>query len=76
MFDFADINASAGGRQASTVAVQALFLGNDPFVVEACRAVAQRVRAEALTEEDRLDRAFRLLVGRRPSAGERPGPRP
>ena len=70
-FDFADINASAGGRQASTVAVQALFLGNDPFVVEACRAVAQRVRAEALTDEDRLDRAFRLLVGRRPSAGER-----
>jgi Protein of unknown function (DUF1553)/Protein of unknown function (DUF1549)/Planctomycete cytochrome C len=70
-FDFADINASSGGRQASTVAVQALFLANDPFVVEACRAIAARVCAEAVRDDERLDRAFRLLVGRQPSAGER-----
>jgi len=70
-FDFADINASAGARQTSTVAAQALFLANDPFVVEACRAIADRVRGGASTDAERLDIAFRLLVGRRPSDGER-----
>ena len=70
VFDFADINASAGVRPTSTVASQALFLANDPFVVSACRAVAERVRSEAGSDEARVERAFRLLLARRPSAGE------
>ena len=71
VFDFADINASSGTRTTSTVASQSLFLANDPFVVAACRAVAGRVVAEAESDEARIERAFRLLLARRPSAGER-----
>ena len=71
VFDFADINASTGTRATSTVASQSLFLANDPFVVAACRAVAGRVVAEAGSGEARIERAFRLLLARRPSAGER-----
>ena len=70
VFDFADINSSAGSRPSSTVASQALVLANHPFVVDACRGVAARVLAEAATEEARLERAFRLLLGRRPAAAE------
>ncbi|RLS48851.1 MAG: DUF1553 domain-containing protein, partial [Planctomycetota bacterium] len=71
VFDLADINASTGTRTTSTVASQALFFANDPFVVAACRAVAGRVVAEAGSGEARIERAFRLLLARRPSAGER-----
>jgi hypothetical protein len=71
VFDLADINASIGTRTTSTVASQSLFLANDPFVVAACRAVAGRVVAEAGSGEARIERAFRLLLARRPSAGER-----
>jgi len=70
-FDFADINASSGARPTSTVASQSLFLANDPFVVAVCRAVAERIVAEAGAGEARIERAFRLLLARRPSAGER-----
>jgi hypothetical protein len=48
-----------------------LFLANDPTVVAACRAVADRVRSEESAADERIERAFRLLLARRPSAGER-----
>ena len=71
VFDFADINASVGERPVSTVSSQSLFLANDPSVVAACRAVADRVRSEESAADGRIERAFRLLLARRPSAGDR-----
>ena len=70
-FDFADINSPAGAREASTVASQALVLANHPFVVAACRGVAARVLGEAAGTETRVERAFRILLGRRPLPAER-----
>ena len=46
-FDAASLDASSGRRSTSTVPAQALVLANHPPVVEACRQVASRVRAEA-----------------------------
>jgi hypothetical protein len=69
VFDFADINASVGQRHTSTVAPQALYLLNHPFVVAQARAAAERTLA--LPESDRLPAAFRRTLGRAPSAGER-----
>ena len=46
MFDFADPSMVVGRRDASTVAPQALFLLNHPFVLEQARAIAARLLAE------------------------------
>lgn len=71
VFDFADINTASGARQTSTVASQAWFIANDPFVVDSCRMIADRLVARADTDAARVEWAFRLLLGRRPLAGER-----
>lgn len=68
-FDFADINASIGRRHSSTVAPQALFLLNHPFVLEHARAAAESTRA--LVPPEQLDSAFRRTLGRPPLPPER-----
>jgi cytochrome c553 len=71
-FDFADPSAVVGKRGTSTVAPQALFMLNNPFPAEQARAAAARVLAENLpSDEARLDRAYRLALGRLPTDGER-----
>jgi len=54
------------------VAPQALFLLNHPFVSEQARHAAARLLAERSPSDDaRLTRAYRLILGREPTAGER-----
>ena len=43
VFDFADPSMVTGRRNVSTVAPQALFLMNHPFVIEQSRAAARRL---------------------------------
>jgi hypothetical protein len=70
-FDFADPSIVVGARNVSTVAPQALFLMNHPFVREQARAAALRLRGESLDNDDaRIKRAYRLALGRIPSEGE------
>jgi len=68
-FDFADPSTVTGRRNTSTVAPQALFLMNNPFVLEQSKHAAARMLAE--NEKDRIGRAYRLALGREPTAGER-----
>ena len=71
-FDFADPSMVVGKRSTSTVAPQALFMLNNPFPAEQAKAAAARVLAENLpSDEARLDRAYRLALGRLPTDGER-----
>ncbi|MBL9210154.1 MAG: DUF1553 domain-containing protein [Opitutaceae bacterium] len=72
VFDFADANAPIGVRPVTTVAPQALYLMNHPFVLEQAALAAQRTLA-AVTGSDaaRLDYAYRLALGRLPTAQER-----
>jgi len=71
-FDFAEPGLVVGQRDVSTVAPQALFLMNHPFVVDQARLSAQRLLAEpGLSVEDRLTRAFLLTLGRPPTESER-----
>ena len=67
-FDFGDINSPVGQRNVSTVAPQALFFLNHPFVVDQARAAAERTLA--LSENERLVSAFRRTLGRAPSPSE------
>ena len=72
VFDFADANAPIGVRPVTTVAPQALYLMNHPFVIEQATLAAQRTLA-AVTGSDaaRLDHAYRLALGRPPTEQER-----
>ncbi|WP_157447487.1 DUF1553 domain-containing protein [Chthoniobacter flavus] len=69
-FDFGDINSSVGQRNVSTVAPQALYLLNHPFVVEQASAAAERTLANAGSNDERIVAVFRRSLGRTPSAGE------
>ena len=68
VFDFGDINQSIGQRNVSTVAPQALFLLNHPFVIEQARAAAERTLA--------LDRAPTRSGSPPPSAAPSAARRP
>ena len=72
VFDFADINAPTGQRAVTTVAPQALFLMNHPFVIEQARHAAQRTLREVAGDDAaRIERAYRVALGRSPAARER-----
>ncbi|MCI0702790.1 MAG: DUF1553 domain-containing protein, partial [Planctomycetia bacterium] len=55
-------------RERSTTAPQALALLNSPEAMAASNALADRLTKEANTEADRIDRAYRLVLGRAPTA--------
>jgi hypothetical protein len=70
-FDLPDSNLSCPKRERSTTAPQALALLNAPDVLEAAKALAERIRHEAQSDEERVVCAYRLTLGRRPTATER-----
>ncbi len=70
-FDFADPSLVVGRRNQSTVATQALFLMNDPFVLEQSRAAAKRALADQSKKVERLELAFLRTLGRPPTADEK-----
>jgi hypothetical protein len=70
-FDFADPSLVVGKRSDSTVAPQALFMMNHPWVMEQSHSAAQKLLAEKLTDDRaRIARAYRLVLGRTPTDGE------
>jgi len=71
VFDFADPSLVVGRRNASTVAPQALFLMNDPFVRQQAEAAAHGLLSAGLADEgQRMQRAFAQALGRSPTAAE------
>src|SRR5260370_22657367 len=52
LFDVADPTALIDRRTVSTVAPQALFLVNNPFVIENVRALSERLTKSAGVDED------------------------
>ena len=70
LFDGADPNSSTEARRATTVPTQALYFLNDPLVHHAAEGLADRLIATADGPKARVDRAFRLALGRPASEGE------
>ena len=72
VFDFADPSVPVGRRSTSTVAPQALFMMNNPAVIEQARSAAQRIWLEMPRESDagKIHHAYRLALGRRPTQTE------
>jgi len=71
VFDFAEPSTVTGSRDTTTVATQALYFLNDPFVRRHALTMAERLLARSeLDDATRVDLAYRLALGRTPSAAE------
>ncbi len=69
-FDFADPSMVTGRRNTSTVAPQALFMMNHPFALEQAKAAARRTLATDGDDATRIERAYRVTLGRAPTKAE------
>ena len=71
VFDMASPDQHSPQRFQTTVPQQALFLMNSPFVIEQAKAVVGRKEvAEAGTDEAKITRLYRIILGRDPTVGE------
>lgn len=71
LFDAADPNSIVEQRVVSTVAPQALFLMNHPFVLAQTTALAEQVAAlKVKSDEKRIEWLYRNLFGRAPTSQE------
>lgn len=72
VFDFADINQPIHQRVTSTVAPQALFMMNHPFVIGQARAAATRLLKQHEHQDDpaRIRLAWHMSLGRAPTNQE------
>jgi hypothetical protein len=72
LFDRPDPGSIVEKRGLSTVAPQALFFLNDPFVTEQAKALADRLAREVPSNHDAgmVQRLYALVFGRPPTAAE------
>jgi len=70
IFDASNRDQCEVKRLSTNTPLQALVMMNDPMVLEASRVLAARLLEEDLTDEERLVKAFRLIVSRKPQAVE------
>ncbi len=70
LFDFPNPNNTSDSRTETNVPLQRLFFMNSDFVRAEAKALAARV-ASAPTEAERIEKAYRIVLQRAPSAEER-----
>jgi hypothetical protein len=70
MFDASNRDLCEVRRLKTNTPLQALVMLNDPTVLEASRVLAQRLEKDSTTGSDKIVRAFRLILCRKPSAQE------
>ena len=71
VFDFANSSLVTGRRTLSTVAPQALFMMNHPFVRTQARLAAERLLGDSHPKEaDRIDHAYLRVLGRHATEAE------
>jgi hypothetical protein len=71
LFNGPDASATTATRDGSTVALQALYLLNNPFVHDQSRRFASRILADEPDPSARLGAAYLGAFGRRPTEAER-----
>jgi len=73
IFDFPNPEMPSGSRSKTTVAPQALYLMNSPFVQQSMEAVGNRMNNPEVgrTPEEVMGRMFELILGRLPKDEER-----
>lgn len=70
-FDCPDSNTTSVRRRSSNTPLQALTMMNNEVFVEASQSFAKRLlEAEATSDQQRMQQALRLCIGREPTASE------
>ena len=64
VFDFAEPSLVVGSRETSNTADQALFLLNNPFMLEQSDAIARQLIRSSSNQSERTARAFTMVFGR------------
>ena len=64
-FDGANRDQCEVKRVRTNTPLQALVLLNDPQVLEAARVLAEKLEIEKISEEQRIEKAFRLIICRK-----------
>ena len=70
MFDASNRDQCEVRRLKTSTPLQALIMMNDPTVLEASRVLSERLNVEQGSEKDKITKAFRLIVCRKPSVDE------
>jgi hypothetical protein len=70
LFDFPDPNLTSDRRPVTSVPLQQLFVLNSPFMAAQAKAFADRVTATASDDTARINTAFLLAYGRKPTERE------
>jgi hypothetical protein len=70
MFDASNRDQCEVRRLRTNTPLQALIMLNDPTVLEASRVLAQRLASESSGDEEKIIKAFRLIVCRKPTSKE------
>jgi hypothetical protein len=70
-FDGANRDQCEVKRVRTNTPLQALVLLNDPQVLEAARVLAEKLSAEKLTDDQRVEKAFRLIICRKANDKEK-----
>lgn len=72
LFDVADPNVATARRDETIVPAQASYLMNSPWMIEQAGHLADRLAAEAGSDDAaRLERLYRLTMARKPTEAER-----
>ena len=69
-FDFPEASETHGARDVTTVATQALFFMNSPFVRKQASVASERLLASAADDRARLKRAYHQVLSREPNRDE------
>jgi hypothetical protein len=70
MFDASNRDQCEVRRSRTNTPLQALIMMNDPTVLEASRVMAEKLSVEQTATADKITKAFRLIVCRKPSDKE------
>ena len=70
IFDGSNRDICEVKRLRTNTPLQALIMMNDPTVLEASRVLAARLLSEKSADEEKISRAFRLIVSRKPTEKE------
>ena len=70
VFDFADSSTITGVRESSHTADQALYMLNNPFVIQQSAVMADHVQQLTSNQEDQITEAFNRVYSRNPTSTE------